>query len=62
MYRPTWERPNDAASYHKLAEFLIRNGNLRAAEGQLAEAVRLRPGFAAARADLARVRDVLAVQ
>jgi tetratricopeptide (TPR) repeat protein len=62
LWRATWERPGDAAAYVALADFQIRNRDLRAAEGQLSEALRLRPGSQEISARLARVRGVLAVQ
>lgn len=56
LSRRTWlpaARPED---YRDFARFLIRNTNLRKAESQLEEALRLRPGWAEARDLLAAVR------
>jgi tetratricopeptide (TPR) repeat protein len=56
LRRATWERPRDPAAYAALAGFLMRTGDLAAAEGQLAEALRLRPDWPELRARLAMVR------
>jgi tetratricopeptide (TPR) repeat protein len=56
LWRASWQRPRDPAAYDALARFLIATGDLGAAEGQLAEAARLRPDSAELRARLAQVR------
>jgi tetratricopeptide (TPR) repeat protein len=61
-WRATWRSPEDAAAYVAMADFLARGGDLAAAEGQLAEAVRLRPGDTALRARLSRVGRLLALR
>jgi tetratricopeptide (TPR) repeat protein len=62
LWQATWERPNDPQAYEALAGFLIRTGDLAKAEGQLTEAVRLRPGSAPAREQLALVRRLRRVE
>jgi tetratricopeptide (TPR) repeat protein len=62
LRQATWERPRDPETYAALAAFLIRTGNLAAAESQLTEALRLRPDWPPVRARLAlvrRLREVL---
>jgi tetratricopeptide (TPR) repeat protein len=61
LRQATWERPRDSGAYAALAAFLIRTGDLAAAESQLAEALRLRPDWPAAQARLALVRRLLEV-
>src|SRR5262249_28807481 len=56
LRRATWERPRDPRAYAALAGFLIRTGDLAAAEGQMAEALRLRPDWSDVRARLAMLR------
>ena len=62
LWQATWERPNDPQAYEALAGFLIRTGDLAQAEGQLTEAVRLRPGSSPAREQLALVRRLRRVE
>jgi Flp pilus assembly protein TadD len=62
LWKATWRSPDDPRAYEALAGFLIRNGDLAAAESQLTEAVRLRPGDASLRARLARLRRLREVQ
>jgi tetratricopeptide (TPR) repeat protein len=62
LRRATWERPRDPRAYAALAGFLMRTGDLAAAEGQLTESLRLRPDWPELRARLAmirRLREVL---
>jgi tetratricopeptide (TPR) repeat protein len=56
LWQATWQRPRDPDAYAALGRFLIRTGNLEKAEGQLAEALRLRPDWPEVRARLAQVR------
>jgi Tfp pilus assembly protein PilF len=56
LSRRTWEAPDDPAGHRDLALHFLRNAELRKAESQLEEALRLRPGSAEARQWLARVR------
>lgn len=42
LWQATWERPDDPRAHEALADFLIRTGDLAAAEGQLLHADRLR--------------------
>jgi tetratricopeptide (TPR) repeat protein len=57
----TWQRPKDPDAYQALAMFLIRTGDLPAAEGQLREALRLRPNWPEAAKQLAMVQRLRAV-
>jgi tetratricopeptide (TPR) repeat protein len=54
--RRTWEQPGDPAGHRDLALFLIRTDELRKAESQLEEALRLRPGWQEAAGLLTTVR------
>ena len=56
LSRQTWEAPNDPAGHRDLALHFLRNAELRKAESQLEEALRLRPGWPEAQELLARVR------
>jgi tetratricopeptide (TPR) repeat protein len=62
LWQATWERPQDPRGYEALARFLIRTGELAAAESQLAEAVRLRPSNSQTRAQLALIRRLRQVE
>jgi cellulose synthase operon protein C len=62
LWHATWQRPRDPAAYEALARFLIATGDLAAAEGQLAEALRLRSDAPELRARLALVRRLRQVQ
>jgi Tfp pilus assembly protein PilF len=56
LARRTWETPADPAGHEQLALYEVRNDELRKAEAQLEEALRLRPGWAEAARELAAVR------
>jgi tetratricopeptide (TPR) repeat protein len=62
LWQATWQRPRDPAAYESLARFLIATGDLAAAEGQLAEAGRLRPDAPDLKARLALVHRLREVQ
>jgi tetratricopeptide (TPR) repeat protein len=62
LRQATWERPRDPEAYAALARFLVRTGDLAAAEGHLAEALRLRPDWAEVRARLAVVQRLQEVR
>lgn len=62
LWHATWQRPRDPAAYEALARFLMTTGDLSAAEGQLAEAARLRPDAPEPRARLALVRRLRQVE
>jgi predicted Zn-dependent protease len=59
LWRAAWDHPHDAAAYFRLAEFLVRTGELTKAQSQLEEGLRLRPDWPQARQTLARVSDVV---
>lgn len=61
LWRQTWDHPDDPGGYLTLARFLIRTAEPAKAEAQLEEALRLRPRWSEARAELLRVRRLLAV-
>lgn len=56
LARRTWRRPDYAAAYLDFARHLLRYAQLRKAEAQLEEALRLRPGWRAAKTLLLVVR------
>jgi tetratricopeptide (TPR) repeat protein len=56
LSRRTWETPDDPAGHRDLALHYLRNAELRKAESQLEEALRLRPGWPEAQRLLASVR------
>jgi tetratricopeptide (TPR) repeat protein len=56
FWQATWQRPRDPQAYVALASFLLRTGDLEKAEGQLMEALRLRPNWPEVRARLAMIR------
>jgi tetratricopeptide (TPR) repeat protein len=62
LWRRTWDRPDEPQGYLDLARFLIRTADLSRAESQLEEALRLRPGWPEAQAELTRVRRLLAAR
>jgi tetratricopeptide (TPR) repeat protein len=62
LWRSVWDRPTDQAAYYRLAEFLIRTGDLSKAESQLQEALRLRPRWPEARQALEAVSGVVHVR
>jgi tetratricopeptide (TPR) repeat protein len=61
LWRRTWDHPEDPDGYRAVASFLVHTGQIAKAEAQLEEALRRRPGWPEARADLERVRRLLAV-
>jgi tetratricopeptide (TPR) repeat protein len=54
--RRIWEHPEDPAGHRDMALFYLQTAELRKSENQLEEALRLRPGWPAARHLLSRVR------
>jgi cytochrome c-type biogenesis protein CcmH/NrfG len=60
LWRRTWDHPDDAAGYLALARFLLRTAETEKAEAQLEEALRLRPNWPEAAAELRRVRRLRA--
>lgn len=56
--RRTWEHPEDPAGHRDMALFYLQVTELRKAESQLEEALRLRPGWPEAQQLLSRVRRV----
>jgi tetratricopeptide (TPR) repeat protein len=62
LWQTTWQHPTDGRAYAALGRFLLRNGELEAAEGQWAAAARLLPGDREARAQAALVRRLRQVQ
>lgn len=56
LSRRTWEAPEGPAGYRDLALHFLRNAELRKAESQLEEALRLRPGWPEVQQLLASVR------
>jgi tetratricopeptide (TPR) repeat protein len=59
LWRQTWDHPEAPDGYLALGRFLIRTAEAKKAEAQLEEALRLRPGWPPARAELTRVRRLL---
>jgi cytochrome c-type biogenesis protein CcmH/NrfG len=60
LWRRTWDHSQDPDGYLALARFLVRTAAPRKAEAQLEEALRLRPDWPEARAELLRVRRLIA--
>jgi tetratricopeptide (TPR) repeat protein len=56
LSRQTWEQPSDPSGHEALALHFLRNAELRKAESQLEESLRLRPGWPEAQQTLAAVR------
>jgi cytochrome c-type biogenesis protein CcmH/NrfG len=59
LWRSVWDHPEDPAGYYRLAEFLMRTGELTKAQSQLEEGLRLRPDWPEARRMLETVSGVL---
>lgn len=59
LWRRTWDQPEDPEGFLALARFLITRTELTKSESQLEYALRLRPRWPEAAAELARVRRLL---
>lgn len=62
LWRAVWDHPTDEEALFRLAQFLIRTGELTKAQSQLEEALRLRPSWPEARQALETVREIVHVQ